>query len=357
MKHIPQAIQTIALALAAIVLAAWAPQSWTESRSQFASVLVGQTHAQMDFNLDDEGDAPPDEGGEGDEGDDGGSMTFGEDGDVVEEEGGAADFGEDEGMEDDGGGGGDIIGELAAEEDTGPEQRENVERPTETKETIYAVQQIYALRLKRAELAPSAAFTINDPYVSHPALSIAFNYWWTNVLALGVSFLWYQWGRIENRESDLNFFVRRSTRLAIPITEWQLGAYLNFTYVPFYGKFAVFNEFIFQWDAYIVGGVGLMRTRPVPVVDPEVREFSFGNRVAFNLGLGIRVFLSRWLGIFLEFRDYAYLEQFENLTVSVTARQNPDTWVADSPTFTNNITAQIGFTMFLPFTFEYNQPK
>ena len=30
-------------------------------------------------------------------------------------------------------------------------------------EEIYAVQQIYALRLKRAELAPSAAFTLNDP--------------------------------------------------------------------------------------------------------------------------------------------------------------------------------------------------
>jgi len=309
--------------------------------------------AQMDFSLDEaeeEGDTGGDEGGDaGDAGSDG--MDFSLDESEGEGEGdGSADFGTEDG------GGGDIIGELAGEE----EQLEDVDRgprQTESVEDIFAVQRIYALRLNRVELAPSGAFTLNDPYVSHPAVSIALNYWISNVLAIGANFLWYQWGRIENRESDLNFFTRRSTRLAIPITEWQLGAYLNFTYVPFYGKFAVFNELIFQWDAYIVGGVGVMRTRPVPVVDPEIREFDYGNRVAFNLGLGLRVFVSKFFGIFVEFRDYAYLERFENLEVSVDERNNPDTWFADSTTFTNNVTTQIGFTLFFPFTFEYRLPK
>jgi outer membrane beta-barrel protein len=203
------------------------------------------------------------------------------------------------------------------------------------------------------------SFTLNDPYIAHPAGSLAINYWFTNVLALGVSASWFQWGQPQNRESDLNFFVRRSTRLGIPVNEWQLGAYLNFTYVPFYGKFAVFNEFIFQWDAYIVGGVGMMRTRPSPVIDPEIRQFDFQNRVAFNLGLGIRVFVSRFFGVFIEFRDYAFLEKFENLEVEVQTdrRNNPDTWLSDTTTFSNNATVQVGFTIFFPFTFEYNLPK
>ena len=304
--------------------------------------------AQMDFSLDEaegEGEAEVAAEGEAD-------MAFGE-GDAEGEagaEGGDPGFGADDG---------DIIGELAGGDDGMGGEIEQRERPTETVEEVYAVQQIYALRLNRLELAPSAAFTINDPYVSHPAISVALNYWFTNVLALGVNFLWYQWGDPTSRESDLNFFVRRATRLGIPITEWQLGAHLNFTYVPFYGKFSFFREFIFQYDAYVVGGVGMMRTRPVPVIDPEFRSFDFQTRVAFNLGIGLRIFLSRFAGIFFEFRDYAYLERFENLDVAPTSvgRQDDSEWFADSATFTNNMTVQVGFTLFFPFTFEYKLPK
>ena len=254
------------------------------------------------------------------------------------------------------GAGGDVIGDLAAPEQGQQQaQGERAPRRTEAIEEIYAVQQIYALRNGRVEIAPSVGFTVNDPYVSHPSGGLGINYWWTNVLAVGINFLWYQ--GLEN-ESDLNFFVRRSTRLAVPITEYQLGAHLNFTYVPLYGKFAMFNEYIFQWDAYIVGGVGMMRTRPVAVVDPEIRQFDFDWRVAFNVGIGLRVFVTRWLAIFAELRDYAYLERLENLQVALGAdRQDPATWLAESASLTNNVTAHLGITLFFPFGFEYELPR
>lgn len=249
----------------------------------------------------------------------------------------------------------DVISELAASESAVSEEvREAAPRRDETVEDIYAVQQIYALRINRVELAPSVGFTLNDPYISHPSIGIALNYWWTNVLALGLNFNWYQ--GLES-ESDLNYFVRRSTRLAVPITEYQMGANLNFTYVPLYGKFAAFNEYIFQWDAYLVGGVGFMRTRPIAVVDPDVRTFDYDFRVAFNVGLGIRVFATRYLAIFAELRDYLFLDRLENLDVSLENRFDPDTWLDDSPTLTNNVTVQIGFTLFLPFDFDYELPK
>lgn len=249
----------------------------------------------------------------------------------------------------------DVISELAASDSAVEEEvREAAPRRDETVEDIYAVQQIYALRINRVELAPSVGFTLNDPYISHPSIGLALNYWWTNVLALGLNFNWYQ--GLES-ESDLNYFVRRSTRLAVPITEYQMGANLNFTYVPLYGKFAAFNEYIFQWDAYLVGGVGFMRTRPIAVVDPDVRTFDYDFRVAFNVGLGIRVFATRYLAIFAELRDYLFLDRLENLDVSLENRFDPDTWLDDSPTLTNNVTVQIGFTLFLPFDFDYELPK
>ncbi len=312
----------------------------------------GRAFAQDDADMDltqEVGDAGGDEGGA--------DMDFTEGG---EDEGGEA--------QQDQAGSGDVIGDLAGAEGTQVEAgAERPERATEAREEIFAVQQIYALRINRVELSPSAAFSLNDPFVSHAAASLGLNYWWTNVLAIGVNFLWYE--GLEN-ESDLNFFVRRSTRLAVPISQYQFGAHLNFTYVPLYGKFAMFNEFIFQWDAYIVGGVGLMRTRPVPVVDPEVRRFDYDVRVAFNLGIGLRVFVTRWLAIFGEIRNYMYLEQLEALDVALGSRRfcggNPsdppdcggaNTWVQDSPAFTSNVTVHLGLTFFLPFDFEYHLPR
>lgn len=251
---------------------------------------------------------------------------------------------------------GDVLAELTAE--GGPEQEKvegGIQRETESAEEIYAVQRMYVLRNGRFELAPSLAFTVNDPYVSHPALAVGLNYWVTNVLAIGASFLWYQ--GIES-ESDLNFSVRRSTRLAVPITEYQLGAHLNFTYVPIYGKFSMFNDAIFQWDSYVVGGVGMMRTRPVAVVDPAVRSFDFDWRVAFNAGIGLRVFVTKFFTVFGELRDYIYLEKLENLQVELgDQREDKTTWIDEEATLTNNVALHVGITLFFPFTFDYRYPK
>jgi len=251
---------------------------------------------------------------------------------------------------------GDILSELTAE--TGKEDKtteDGLPREKEVIEKIYAVQRMYVLRTGRFELAPSYSQTFNDQYVSHPALAAGLNYWITNVLAVGANFLWYQ--GLET-DSDLNFTIRRSTRLAVPVTEYQLGAHLNFTYVPIYGKFEMFNDSIFQWDAYLVGGVGVLRTRPVPVIDPAVRTFDFGWRVAFNAGIGLRVFVTRWLTVFGELRDYLYMEKLENLEVALgKAREDPSTWIDSNSTLTNNVTVSLGFTMFFPFTFEYSYPK
>lgn len=110
-----------------------------------------------------------------------------------------------------------LLGDLR-QEGTQAAAAEAAPRRTEASEEIFAIQQIFALRNGRVEVSPSWSFTVNDPYVSHPAAGIALNYWFTNVLAVGLNFLWY--GGLEN-ESDLNFNVRRATRLAVPITEYQ----------------------------------------------------------------------------------------------------------------------------------------
>lgn len=252
---------------------------------------------------------------------------------------------------------GSLIGDLAADNSATAEKSDTTgPKPTEVSEEIYAVQQVYALRKNRVELMPSFGFSLNDPYVSHATAGVGLNYWITNVLAIGANMNWYQG---LDSESDLNFHVRRSTRLAIRPTEYQFGASLNFTYVPFYGKFAMFNRYIFQWDAYLVGGVGVMNTRPIPVVDPEYRKFDFEYKVSIgNPGIGFRIFLSKWLTVFAELRAYPYLEKLENLRVALgTDRRDKKLWLDDSSTLVTNVVASVGMTVYFPFGFDYKLPK
>jgi len=225
-------------------------------------------------------------------------------------------------------------------------------------EELAAVQQIYALRLKRVELAPSVALSLNDPYLKHYGLGLALNYWFTNVLALGVNFNWYDWGTNPlERGTNIIPRIQNQFRLGVPINDWQMGLWVNFTYVPFYGKFKVRKK-IFQWDSYLIGGVGIMRTQPIPVFDAAVRSFDWQTNVAFNVGIGLRIFLTRYLTFFTEFRAYMWPDQFENVDVAPddADRNNPDTWLQSDSTFVANTSIQIGLTFFFP-TRDYQLPK
>ena len=220
---------------------------------------------------------------------------------------------------------------------------------------VYAVQQIYALRRGRFEINPYWSQSLNDQFVGHPGPGLAVNYYLTNVLAVGVNGTYYQ---PFNSDADFNFENRRATRLAVPLNEYLGGYAVNFTYVPMYGKFSGFSNFIFHYDGYLVGGVGGLFTRPIAVIDPDNRKFDFEHRIAFNVGFGLRIFLNRWFSVIGEIRDYIYIEQLENVQVAATQaeQQNRNTWFGEKP-LTNNVQAQVGISMFLPFSWEYRLPK
>jgi outer membrane beta-barrel protein len=218
---------------------------------------------------------------------------------------------------------------------------------------MYAVQQIYALRARRFEINPYWAFTLNDQFVNHPGPGLSVNYYLTNVLAIGANFNFY---RGLNQDSSFNAQSRRAARISVPLTEYDWSAALNFTYVPMYGKFAGFQDFIFHYDAYVVGGVGGLANRPIAVVDPDNRSFGSQVNLAFNAGLGLRVFFNRWFAATLEVRDYIFVDKLENTRIVAGKEQDEATWYGDKK-LTNNVQAQLGISVFLPFSWEYRLPK
>ncbi|NUP10083.1 MAG: outer membrane beta-barrel domain-containing protein [Polyangiaceae bacterium] len=224
---------------------------------------------------------------------------------------------------------------------------------------IYAVQQIYALRRLRFELNPYAALGLNDQFVSHPAIGLQANFYITNVIGVGINGNFYF-----NSPSNFNFQTSRAARIGQSITEYQWNANANFLYVPIYGKFAGFSDFIFHYDIYLLGGVGAISTRPIAVVDPDNRTFDWKPKVAFNVGAGLRIFFNRWFAINAEMRDYIFPDELENQTIAsgvnedgTLAAQDPETWLASDVSWTNNVQAQLGISIFLPPTWEYKLPK
>lgn len=254
--------------------------------------------------------------------------------------------------------GGDAAGGICEIDPTACPKQGDIKKLADrtVKADVYAVQQIYALRRGRFEINPYWSQSLNDQFVSHPGPGLAVNYYLTNVLAVGVNGTYYQ---PFNGDADFNFENRRATRLAVPLNEYLGGYAVNFTYVPMYGKFSGFGQFIFHYDGYIVGGVGGLFTRPIAVIDPDNRKFDFEHRLAFNIGFGLRVFLNRWFAVVAEIRDYIYIEQLENTQVAASQadQQNRNTWFSNEKPLTNNVQAQIGISMFLPFSWEYRLPK
>ncbi|MBI5486753.1 MAG: outer membrane beta-barrel domain-containing protein [Deltaproteobacteria bacterium] len=303
----------------------------------------------------------PDEGS-------GDAMTFGE-GD--EGGGDAMTFGEG----DEGGGEGGGLAGLMGPSTTSTLAAEPEEALIDTSALpdpdIWAVQQSYMLRDGRFELTPTYGTSMNDPLVTHNAFGLSLGWYITEVLGISASFQWYQGLGAESTDS---FHIARSFRLVVPINEYQMGANLHFQYVPIYGKLTIFNKWIFHWDVFVMGGVGMLFTRPIPVVDPEVRTFDFGIRVAANIGIGARVFLTKYVAIFIQYLDYMYMEKLEALDIAESettdqtdtdctdgncwdrSRYNSGTWLGDSK-FTNDMMLHVGASIFFPFTFDYEFPK
>jgi outer membrane beta-barrel protein len=220
---------------------------------------------------------------------------------------------------------------------------------------IYAVQQQYVIKAQRFEIMPYLAVTLNDQFVSHNAPGLVLNYYITQVLAVGVNANWYDG---LNADSDFNFQNRRAARIAVPLNIYQMSADLNFTYVPMYGKFAGFGDFIFHYDAYVEGGVGLIRTKPLSIIDPDNRSFpDWNNLVNFDLGIGFRIFFNRWLAATLEVRDLIYSEKIENTIIDTQNPSNKSEWYDTGTHITNDVQLQIGLSVFLPTSFDYRLPK
>lgn len=115
---------------------------------------------------------------------------------------------------------------------------------------------------------------------------------------------------------------------------------------------SVFTEFAWMplrnsnVEVGVMGGVGALSTRPVSLVDPAHRSFSYGSRLAMSAGAVARVYLTPHVAVSLEARNVLYVEQEENTAVAAREPENPSTWYGAKP-LTQMIETRLGLTVFL----------
>jgi outer membrane beta-barrel protein len=185
------------------------------------------------------------------------------------------------------------------DDEASQEQKESAEAEGEKKEKkrsledrVKAVERKVFLKKKRLEIFPYFGLDLNDAFFQHYLVGASVSYHFADSAAF------------ELRGGYVFASVRSS---AIQIVRQDAGAVLNnppvfryhadadFDWAPIYGKFSLLGEGILHFDTYITGGGGAFGT-------------DSGAHPSFNVGLGLRTFLSQWLTVRLELRDYFFTD-------------------------------------------------
>jgi outer membrane beta-barrel protein len=203
------------------------------------------------------------------------------------------------------------------------------------------------LKSHRVELFPYFGVTMNDNLIQHWTIGGEVNYFLTDILAIGVLGQYY-FKNVLDAEFDTRYHFGRVPSL----NKYQYTVALNFSYVPMYGKFALFNKHILHFEIYATAGVGISGTEIIPRnYDYEV----FNNPVVltFPIGMGARLFILDWLAVHIVFRDFMMIDKFEpsprgpELALGSAAKEKADT------RFINNMMFTLGVSFWLPPRFKY----
>ena len=237
--------------------------------------------------------------------------------------------------------------DLGAESDTVKIDTTSRELKPVSWQDIVVVMRKPFLKIRRTDLMPFLSTTMNDNMIRHYSAGGQFNYFLTDVLAVGVEGQYYT--KQFREPFDL---VGRQARRLPTINKYNFSAALNFHYVPVYGKFAILDKKLVAWETYFTAGVGVTQSEVVPR-DPRFGSFT-NLLITPNIGASMRFFLFQWLTVNVGIRDYIFVDKFEpllrdqmNNTTAEAAKANADS------TLINNLMFQIGVSFWIPPTFEY----
>jgi outer membrane beta-barrel protein len=196
---------------------------------------------------------------------------------------------------------------------------------------VKAVQRKGFMKRGRFEITPMLALSVNDAYYEKfgGALRLAYNLQDSFALALRGAYYGDPYRTDNVREGKVAF----SSQLLSSQPYGQ--AMLDGIWSPVYGKAAFLGSTIVHFDLFLTGGFGLVWSATSFAPRNE------GPHLATDVGGGIRFYPKEWMA-------------FE---MSLMATLYPDQPILSVPgTIQSVITANVGFSFFFPFHFEYVYP-
>ncbi|GAB4308330.1 MAG: hypothetical protein Kow0090_22660 [Myxococcota bacterium] len=229
------------------------------------------------------------------------------------------------------------VGGQGGEADFGKEQ----DISATLDDRVKVVKHKYFLKDGRFELTPLIGASMNDPFKKRYPVGAHIIYHIGENFAAGLTGLYNM-----NVKSDDVTIIRKSGA-APNVTDLKYNLHLDFYFSPIYGKMAIMSDVIVNFDMFLVGGIGVMGADIPDETNMRLLASSplasgSGMPVAGNVGLGARLFLTKWLSLNLEVRDYIYSMRMTNLTGD---------GISD---IQNLIITFVGAGFYLPTSFEYS---
>ncbi len=185
---------------------------------------------------------------------------------------------------------------------------------------IKAVQRKVFLKKERLELFPYFGFDLNDPFFTHMVVGGSLSYHFVDSLAIEArgGFV------VASLEKNIVRIIRTQAGAILENPpEFQFHADVDLTWAPLYGKISLLGDGILHFDTYVTGGPGVFGTDE-------------GVNPAFNIGIGQRYFVNKWLTVRAELRNYMFIEDRNNAS-----------------TLQNLMVVGFFASVFLPTAFEY----
>lgn len=187
-------------------------------------------------------------------------------------------------------------------------------------ERVRAVSRRWFLKRQRFELEPQFGFTANDALNRAWSFGARASYHFNEEFALELG----GGGGFNQPLQDIRVLT---ADVNLPKGAQQLGyADVGVTFSPFYGKLALMAEQVVHFDGFISAGLGAIVDDSAAVVNP-----------ALELGVGTRIFLTRWLTLRGDLRNYTYPSQ-----------------AGGKLTFPSSLIISLGLGIYFPLDFDYS---